>query len=42
VQQPGSEGRALTLCAVATVIAVAAVIAANAFGRAVERPTGRG
>ena len=42
VQTPGGEGRALTLCAVATAIAVVAVIAANAFGRAVERPTGRG
>jgi len=42
VQAPGGEGRALTLCAVATVIAIAAVFAANAFGRAVERPTGRG
>lgn len=42
VQQPGGEGRALTLCAVATVIAVVAVIASNALGRAVERPTGRG
>ena len=39
VQQPGGEGRALTLCAVATVIAV---VASNALGRAVERPTGRG
>ena len=42
VQQPGGEGRALTLCAVATVIAVVAVVASNALGRAVERPTGRG
>lgn len=41
VQQPGGEGRALTLCAVATVIAVVAVIASNALGRAVDRPTGR-
>ena len=42
VQQPGGEGRALTLCAVATVIAVVAVVASNALGRAVEQPTGRG
>ncbi|CAN1535698.1 ModC ABC-type molybdate transport system, permease component [Caulobacteraceae bacterium] len=38
VQQPGGEGRALTLCAVATAIAVVAVIASNTLGRAVERP----
>ncbi len=38
VQQPGGESRALALCAVATVIAVVAVIASNAIGRAVERP----
>ena len=42
VQSPGGEGRALTLCAVATVIAVVAVIASNAFVRAVEKPIGRG
>jgi molybdate transport system permease protein len=41
VQAPGGEGRALMLCAVATVIAVAAVVAANAVGRVVERPAGR-
>ncbi|MBI5940992.1 MAG: molybdate ABC transporter permease subunit [Caulobacterales bacterium] len=41
VQQPGGEKRAIALCIVATAIAVAAVIASNAFGRAVERPTGR-
>jgi molybdate transport system permease protein len=38
VQQPGGEGRALTLCAVATAIAVVAVIASDTLGRAVERP----
>ncbi len=42
VQSPGGEGRALTLCAVASVIAVAAVFASNALVRAVEKPTGRG
>ncbi|MCF8505372.1 MAG: molybdate ABC transporter permease subunit [Caulobacter sp.] len=42
VQQPGGESRALTLCVVATIIAVLAVIASNALGRAVERPGGRG
>ena len=42
VQAPGGEARALTLCGVATVIAVVAVLASNAFARAVERPTGRG
>lgn len=42
VQAPGGEGRAIALCLVATAIAVAAVIASNAVGRAVERPTGRG
>jgi molybdate transport system permease protein len=41
VQQPGGEGRALTLCAMATAIAVLAVVASNALSRAVERPTGR-
>jgi molybdate transport system permease protein len=41
VQLPGGEARALMLCAVATAIAVIAVIAANAVGRAVERPAGR-
>ncbi len=42
VQAPGGEARALALCGVATVIAVVAVLASNAFARAVERPTGRG
>ncbi|MDP1737376.1 MAG: molybdate ABC transporter permease subunit [Caulobacter sp.] len=41
VQLPGGEGRALMLCAVATAIAVIAVVAANAVGRVVERPAGR-
>ena len=41
VQLPGGEVRALALCGVATVIAVVAVLASNAFARAVERPTGR-
>lgn len=41
VQQPGGEGRAVALCLVATAIAVAAVFASNALGRAVDRPTGR-
>lgn len=39
VQQPGGEARAVMLCLVATAIAVAAVLASNAFSRAVERPT---
>lgn len=41
VQSPGGESRALMLCAVASVIAVAAVFASNALVRAVERPLGR-
>lgn len=41
VQLPGGETRALMLCGVATVIAVVAVVASNAVGRAIDRPAGR-
>ncbi|MDP1630834.1 MAG: molybdate ABC transporter permease subunit [Caulobacter sp.] len=41
VQTPGGEARALALCAVATAIAITAVVASNALVRAIERP-GRG
>lgn len=41
VQTPGGEQRALLLCAIATVIAVAAVLASNALAGAIERSAGR-
>ncbi|MFZ5670708.1 MAG: molybdate ABC transporter permease subunit [Pseudomonadota bacterium] len=38
VQTPGGEQRALVLCIIAAVIAVAAVLASNALAGAIERP----